>query len=747
MTYPLPGVIVDPNGISTSITITSKTSGQTPTVYSDNAGQNVVSMPKTISAPYTFYLPGAGIWTVGGVDVTLADDEVATVNLNTGTGAYGSLPSGNPTAAAQSVVVTTAGTSPKSVWASPSSCRYHLLQFSPHLDGRQVSDGAMTSGSSTITSNTAAFTAADVGKLLVISGGGYSLTGTVSAYVSATSITASFSNNTGQAFSSAFVALGSDESTAFQEALDTMDADPQGGLCFVPDVVPSGSGQTGVYMIGVAQGTDNNQLRFPNSRAWGSTSDPVKTVGFVGQTPPAGFASSFNTSGPNPSGPVLLSAVKIAAPSNGYLLGSSSAPGNTLVATVAVLDNITLRNPSGSTQGGAALANLSGMDIGYLRVDVLDSDVTVAEPSQLYGAYAFMPPGKDNQALVRAQRIDILGYALGMATTEHLTVQELSICDCIFGLVGMDANHAAHITNAGIQNVNVPLLGSQGATACYLYIDEISIEESGDAQAPTWTGIWFDVLDLNNVLYGEVNIHRVLGSVGPVGVGQNGKGVGMFVKGAKNLNVRQIAGLGPRTVSVSASAAALDGQTVLANATSAALTVTLPFLPTPNSRVTIRKTDTSANAVTVQGSAPPQAAPTISSITTSTTGGSISAGTYYYVVTAVGTDGESLSSNEVSITTTGSTSTVTLSWSAPSGAISYNLYRSTTSGGETADGTFVFNTNSNSNQTDVNGTVGSIQPWGSPPLAVTEINGASTATITAQGTNTYVSDGIAWYSL
>lgn len=83
MTYPLPGVIVDPSGQSTSITITSKTSGQTPTVYSDNAGQNVVSMPYTISAPYTFYLPNPGTWTVGGVDVTLSDDEVATVNLNT----------------------------------------------------------------------------------------------------------------------------------------------------------------------------------------------------------------------------------------------------------------------------------------------------------------------------------------------------------------------------------------------------------------------------------------------------------------------------------------------------------------------------------------------------------------------------------------------------------------------------------------------------------------------------------------
>ena len=84
----------------------------------------------------------------------------------------------------------------------------------------------------------------------------------------------------------------------------------------------------------------------------------------------------------------------------------------------------------------------------------------------------------------------------------------------------------------------------------------------------------------------------------------------------------------------------------------------------------------------------------------STTGGSLAAGTYYYLVTAVGPSGEtaglesvmesiggvptpvSRPTNETSIAVTGSSSQVTLSWYAVPGATGYKVYRGTVSGGE-----------------------------------------------------------------
>jgi hypothetical protein len=68
--------------------------------------------------------------------------------------------------------------------------------------------------------------------------------------------------------------------------------------------------------------------------------------------------------------------------------------------------------------------------------------------------------------------------------------------------------------------------------------------------------------------------------------------------------------------------------------------------------------------------------------TGSTSGGTLAAAEYFYVVTALTANGESLGSTEVNATTTGSTSSVALAWSAVTGAISYKIYRSTTTGTE-----------------------------------------------------------------
>lgn len=76
------------------------------------------------------------------------------------------------------------------------------------------------------------------------------------------------------------------------------------------------------------------------------------------------------------------------------------------------------------------------------------------------------------------------------------------------------------------------------------------------------------------------------------------------------------------------------------------------------------------------------AAPTLAAPTTATTGGTLAAATYYYVVTATGATGETVKSNEVSQATTGTTSTVSLSWNFQPGASGYKIYRGTAAGGE-----------------------------------------------------------------
>jgi hypothetical protein len=74
--------------------------------------------------------------------------------------------------------------------------------------------------------------------------------------------------------------------------------------------------------------------------------------------------------------------------------------------------------------------------------------------------------------------------------------------------------------------------------------------------------------------------------------------------------------------------------------------------------------------------------PGLNAPTVSGSGGSLAAGTYYYTVTGTTANGESTPSNQVSATTTGSTSTVTLTWNAAPGATGYKIYRGTSAGAE-----------------------------------------------------------------
>lgn len=93
-------------------------------------------------------------------------------------------------------------------------------------------------------------------------------------------------------------------------------------------------------------------------------------------------------------------------------------------------------------------------------------------------------------------------------------------------------------------------------------------------------------------------------------------------------------------------------------------------------------------------------------LTPSTTGGTLAAGTYYYKVTSLdGSGGESLPSAEYSVTTTGTTSSVGMSWSSVAGAINYKVYRGTTAGGENVYYTSQYDTYTDTNATSTAGTV------------------------------------------
>ena len=77
----LPGVLVDPQGQTISVTILSKPSGATPTVYADPLAMTARTMPATITSPTVFFLPSEGQYSVNGRTFTVESAQVATVSI------------------------------------------------------------------------------------------------------------------------------------------------------------------------------------------------------------------------------------------------------------------------------------------------------------------------------------------------------------------------------------------------------------------------------------------------------------------------------------------------------------------------------------------------------------------------------------------------------------------------------------------------------------------------------------------
>lgn len=122
------------------------------------------------------------------------------------------------------------------------------------------------------------------------------------------------------------------------------------------------------------------------------------------------------------------------------------------------------------------------------------------------------------------------------------------------------------------------------------------------------------------------------------------------------------------------------------------------------------------------------AAPVQAAATNATTTGTLAAGVYKSKVTALNTRGETVGSNEISTTTTGTTSKLTFNWAAVSGATGYNVYVTAVGGAANSETLLI--------------TVGAVTSyvWTGTPAAGT-ITVPTTSTAVVPVTKTFDADG------
>lgn len=378
-------------------------------------------------------------------------------------------------------------------------------------NGKVVGDGAMSSGSAVLTSATAAFTAADIGKAISVKGaaatGVTTLVTTIASRQSATQVTLSAANASGGALSNAVIIWGTDDTAAIQAAVDAAEAYLAAGHTLARVYFPAGA-----YVVA---GALNNTKSGNGQIVFGVyvTSAVKKILEFVGASDGAAAVRHWEQTVPQYSGSCILSLGVyasttaqtnninadgnpgvISGPNEGFGYGVSATFSNMQV----VLKNLAILTTHSSFGIGYGAGNLYGIANAYIENFGYGTAGTVASPSSDYSSpgtfgtglsVGLLLPAPGNNDHTIARNVSCGGgYTYALFLTEHAVIDRYMALYCWAGLcpVGTYAGsvgsvHAMLVLSASIEvcvnEVYIVGAGSNGVGPI-VDINQLSTESS-----------------------------------------------------------------------------------------------------------------------------------------------------------------------------------------------------------------------------------------------------------------------------
>lgn len=356
-------------------------------------------------------------------------------------------------------------------------------------DGKVVND-VVTNSTTTITSATAAFTSADVGKTVMINGANGTtsapLVTTIAGFTNSTTVT--LANAAGVTTTGCQMVWGTNDQTAIQSAIDAAGTYALANNFFAEVVFGNK-----IYMLTAAPGqsgngtstpTYNTQLKLPTSNANGL--DRKLVIHLTGAAN-AGYIQYWISTKPNIAGTALVS-TRTAPSTPDSTFGNQSVIGGPSAAagftggfsnTKAVIKNMQVV--------AGVYTNLYAFDLGYLSAARVEASSAIGFapstagtqprltdlPSQL--AYqstigvGFRFPVGGNNADPTADEITVAGFARSYWIWDHFTAgrmfsfySDVAVrLDSTFG-VGGGVNHLISIQNFNAEAYNGGILFNGG---------------------------------------------------------------------------------------------------------------------------------------------------------------------------------------------------------------------------------------------------------------------------------------------
>lgn len=492
---------------------------------------------------------------------------------------------------------------------------FNVKDYGAVGNGKVRIDGAMTSGGNTVTCSTSTpFVSGDVGKKILIKGAGAtgitSLIGTITGFTSSSVVTISVNAST--TISNAVVMWGTDDTAAFQDAVNAAVAYAVANSGAADVFIPVSSGFYVIAGALVTGGTTkgNAQITIP---VVASTANKV-VLTFRGAANGSAF-QHWEQQYPQISGSTIVSfgvhastsaqvtsinnagnSAVIGGPAQPEGYGTSPGTFSNMLVTVKNMSILTTHSSYGLTYSaldlsGVAEANL--FDFAYGTAGVVSSG-DYGNPNTFATGLAIgvLMPAAGNNDNCEVKNVSCHGgYTYAFFATEHTVANAMRILYCwsalcavgnYFGSVG--STHSIKISQISVEAcTNVIYIIGSGSAGIGPWIDVDQLDtESG---APTFA-------DNNS----GTGLGNALGTVKLTGLYTADNVTTTYPTGIKIIDGQKSFPVVTKTANYTAK---VTDEVILVDATSGNVTITLISASRTPNKYTVKKIDSSANTVTV----------------------------------------------------------------------------------------------------------------------------------------------------